>query len=235
MGSSLVSEYEAATLPVSRPLARAVLPSRNVASEYDPLFASRSREGEPAANDLATVRALFAAASRAYLSSALPWIAWATIFPAAALLTGRAARAGGAPGVLALWSVAILVGGAFEIFFVYRHRKRLGSGSPLSSWAMTLQGNLSLVAVAVSIALVLAERPDLLPGLWLLVLGHSLYTLGSLAFPPQRTAGIVYQVGGVAALFPGAPALPIFAAATALGNLWIALGVKRRSGVDAQQ
>lgn len=197
-------------------------------SEYDPVFGGRSRDVDAAASDLGTVRALFAAASRPYLSSALPWLFWALLLPAAALATERVARANGAPGVLGLWSAAILVGGAVEAFFLYRNRRRSGGGSPLGSWAMTLQGNLSLVAVALSIALVVADRADLLPGLWLLLLGHSLFTLGSLAFRPQRTAGIVYQLGGAVALFPGAPALVAFAAATALGNLWIAIGVLRR-------
>jgi hypothetical protein len=198
------------------------------ASEYDPVFGGRAPEVEPSESDLGTVRALFAAASRPYLSSAIPWFFWALLLPATALVTERIARTRGAPGVLGLWSAAILVGGAVEAFFLYRNRRRLGGGSPLGSWAMTLQGNLSLVAVALSIALVLAERPDLLPGLWLLILGHSLFTLGSLAFRPQRTAGIVYQLGGAVALFPGAPALLALAVATALGNLWIGIGVIRR-------
>ena len=199
------------------------------ASEYDPVFGGGAREVEPEATDLATVRSLFSAASRAYLSSAVPWLFWAIVLPGAALATGRAVRAAGAPGVLGLWSATILLGGAVEMLFLVRFRKRLGRGSPLSSWAMTLQGNLSLVAVALSLALVLADRPDLLPGLWLLLLGHSLFTLGSLAFRPQRTAGIVYQLGGAAALVPGVPPLLAFAAATALGNLWIAIGVARRA------
>ncbi len=198
------------------------------ASEYDPVFGGKAREIEPAASDLGTVRALFAAASRPYLSSPLPWFFWALVLPAAALATEPIARAKGAPGVLGLWSGAILIGGAVEAFFLYRNRRQLGGGSPLGSWAMRLQGNLSLVAVALSIALLFAERSDLLPGLWLLLLGHSLFTLGSLAFRPQRTAGIVYQLGGAVALFPGAPALLAFAVATALGNLWIAIGVMRR-------
>jgi len=197
-------------------------------SEYDPVFGGGAKEAEPGANDLVAVRELFAAASRPYLSSPWPWLFWALILPGAALATASALRAAGAPGVLGLWSGTILLGGAAEMIFVYRSRRRVGRGSPLSSWAMTLQGNLSLVAVALSIALVLAERGDLLPGLWLLVLGHSLFTLGSLAFRPQRTAGIVYQLGGAAALVPGVPALAVFAAATALGNLWIAVGVIRR-------
>ena len=197
-------------------------------SEYDPLFGGRASDAEAGANDLATVRELFAAASRPYLSSSLPWLFWAALLPSAALLTERVLAAAGAPGVLGLWSGAILLGGGIEMLSLYRQRRRLGRGSPLSSWAMTLQGNLSLVAVALSIALVLAERGDLLPGLWLLVLGHSLFTLGSLAFRPQRTAGIVYQLGGAAALVPGVPALAVFAAATALGNLWIAVGILTR-------
>lgn len=201
-------------------------------SEYDPVFGERrstsARAIDEAVDDLATVRALFAAASRPYLSSAIPWLAWAVVFPVTAFATGEAARRGGAPYVLALWSIAILVGGAVEALFLYRNRRRLGGGSPLGGWAMTLQGNLSLVAVALSGALVWADRAQLLPGLWLLLLGHSLFALGGLAFRPQRTAGIVYQLGGVAALVPGVPALTVFAVATALGNLWIAIGVARR-------
>jgi hypothetical protein len=197
-------------------------------SEYDPVFGRGSSEAEATANDLATVRGLFAAASRPYLSSPVPWLVWATLLPGAALATDRALAAAGAPGVLGLWSGAILLGGAVEMLFLYRSRRRVGRGSPLSSWAMTLQGNLSLVAVALSIALVLVESAHLLPGLWLLVLGHSLFTLGSLAFRPQRTAGIVYQLGGAAALGPGVPALAVFAVATALGNLWVAVGIARR-------
>lgn len=198
-------------------------------SEYDPVFGRGKRQPEASSSDLATVRELFAAASRPYLSSALPWLFWALVLPSAALSTARAGRAAGAPGILGLWSTAILIGGAVEAFFLYRNRRRLGGGSPLGSWAMTLQGNLSLVAVALSLALVLTENARLLPGLWLLLLGHSLFTLGSLAFRPQRSAGIVYQLGGVAALVPGVPELLVFAAATALGNLWIAVGIARRS------
>ncbi|HLF56373.1 MAG TPA: hypothetical protein VI942_05960 [Thermoanaerobaculia bacterium] len=193
-------------------------------SEYDPVFGPRDPGVGNA--DLDAARALFAAASRPYLSSPVPWLSWAVLLPAAALATGAAARAGSYVGVLGLWSAAILVGGGVEAFFLYRNRRRLG-GSSLGSWAMTLQGNLSLVAVALSAALVAADLARLLPGLWLLLLGHSLFALGGLAFRPQRTAGIVYQVGGAIALLPGLPALVVFAAATALGNLWIAIGVAR--------
>ena len=195
-------------------------------SEYDPVFGPR----EPLARrrDLEAARELFASAGRPYLSSPLPWFAWAVLLPAAALTTERAARAGGYPAVLAVWSAAILLGGGVEAGFLYRNRRRLGASS-LGSWAMTLQGNLSLVAVALSAALVAADLPRLLPGLWLLLLGHSLFTLGGLAFGPQRTAGVVYQIAGAAALLPGLPALAILAAATAIGNLWIGIGVLRRA------
>ena len=64
-------------------------------------------------------------------------------------------------------------------------------------------------------------------GLWLLLLGHSFFALGGLAFAPMRFAGIVYQLGGVAALVPGVRSLTAFAIATAIGNLWIGLGVWR--------
>ena len=96
---------------------------------------------------------------------------------------------------------------------------------------MTVQGNLSLVAVALSAACLAFGQPRLLPGLWLLLLGHSLFAFGGLAFAPQRAAGVIYQLGGIAALVgalvPGLPELAPFAAATFLGNAWIALGVHR--------
>ncbi len=208
-----------------------------VTSEYDPLFAPRA-EG-PESRDLIEVRRLFAAASRPYLSTALPWFVWSFVLPGAAIAADRLRAAASLPGQLALWSAAILAGGSVEAWFLLRHRRRTGGGSPLGSWAMTLQGNLSLVAVALSIALLAAGEPRLLPGLWLLLLGHSLFALGGLAFPPQRAAGIVYQLGGAAALLPGVPALAVFAVATCLGNLWIGVGVLRRkaaeSGAPAQR
>src|SRR5574339_1015547 len=92
---------------------------------------------------------------------------------------------------------------------------------------MTIQGNLSLV-------LVVAAAARLLPAVWLLLLGHSLFVLGGLALPAMRAGGIVYQVGGVAALVPGVPPLAAFAAATALGNLWIAVGVARQRAAEAR-
>jgi hypothetical protein len=93
---------------------------------------------------------------------------------------------------------------------------------------MTLQSNLSLVAVALSAVLLTLEAARFLPGLWLLLLGHSLFALGGLAFRPQRAAGVVYQLGGVASFVPGVPPLWAFAVATALGNLWIAGALARR-------
>jgi hypothetical protein len=201
-----------------------------VASEYDPVFAPRA-DG-PESRDLAEVKRLFSAASRPYLSAAFPWFFWSLVLPAAAVAAGRLRVAASPAGQLGLWSAAILLGGGVEAFFLYRHRRRLGGGSPLGSWAMTLQGNLSLVAVALSIALVAAGEPKLLAGLWLLLLGHSLFALGGLAFPPQRTAGLVYQLGGAVALLPGVPELTVFAVTAALGNFWIGVGVLRRNAAE---
>jgi hypothetical protein len=195
-------------------------------SEYDPVFPERDRRDDEA-SDLARARELFARASRPYLSSPVPWLAWAALLPAAALLTARATTAAGPAGVLALWSAAIVAGGVVESVYLFRARRRLGGGTPLGSWAMTLQGNLSLVAVALSAVLLATGNSRYLPGLWLLLLGHSLFGLGGLAFRPQRTAGIVYQLGGALALVPGVAELHAFAAATALGNLWVAAGLAR--------
>jgi hypothetical protein len=199
-----------------------VSPSR---SAYDPVFGGDERDVESA--DAALARAAFERASRAYLASPLPWLVWAVVLPAAALATPEAIRRGREAGVLLVWSLAILLGGAVEGLALLRAR-RTAAGGPLGAWAMRSQGNLSLAALALSGALVWAGAPELLPGLWLLLLGHSFFALGGLALPALRTAGLLYQLGGVFALWPGAPVLHLFAAATAAGNLWVALGIARR-------
>ncbi len=200
-------------------------------SAYDPIFTEEERG--PEAEEAERARAAFERASRAYLASPLPWIAWALVLPAAALATPSAWRAGGAAGVVLAWSAAILLGGACEGAAMLAARRR-ARGGPLGAWAMRVQGNLSLVAVALSAALVAANAAGALPGLWLLLLGHSFFALGGLALPALRTTGVLYQIGGLAALWPGAPALAIFALATAAGNLWVARGIARRAREAAQ-
>jgi len=198
-------------------------------SAYDPLFA---REENPeVAADAARARAAFERASRAYLAAPLPWLVWALLLPAAALATPAAQLRAREAGVLLVWSIAILAGGAVEGLALLGARRRAGGG-PLGAWAMRVQGNLSLAALALSAALVWADAPELLPGLWLLLLGHSFFALGGLALPALRWAGVVYQAGGVAALVPGMPSLVCFAVATALGNLWVAWGIVARRRRD---
>lgn len=199
-----------------------------MASEYDPLFGSGSEEGEPAdAEALETVRRHFARASRPFLSSPVVWLAWALVLPAAALATAPLGGRFGPAGILLLWSAAILVGGTVEMLAI-RRRRGTGRRAPLATWALRVQGNLSFVGLVLSAALLWAGMGRALPGLWLLLLGHSFYTLGGLSFRPMRTAGWIFQVGGLLALWPGAPALELFAAGAAAGCLWLAWGIRRR-------
>ena len=207
-------------------------------SEYDPLFASEPPAEGP--DDLDRVREQFAAASRPYLRSPWPWLAWSGLLPAAALTTSPVGAARGPAAVLLLWSGTILAGGAVEAAAFLRGRRAgdEGRSSPLARWVLRLQGNISLVAVVLSLALVWRGEAALLPGLWLLLLGHSFYSLGGLALPAFKPYGLLLQAGGLAALFPGAPAFAIFAATTGLGNLGLAYAVWRarrrwrRSSVD---
>ncbi len=197
-------------------------------SEYDPLIPDR----EEVEDDLEPVRARFRVASGPYLRSPWSWLAWSAVLPAAALVTPRAAAIGGPAGVLVSWSVAILLGGAVEVAAIIRSPARSGSGArsartPLAAWALRIQGNLSLVALALSVLLVWQDVAWALPGVWLLVLGHSFYLLGGLAFPPMRTCGLIFQAGGFAALWPSLDPLFVFALATAAGNLWMAIQVWR--------
>jgi hypothetical protein len=213
-------------------------------SEYEPLFA----EEPAAAGDLAAVQDLFRAASGPYLRSYWSWLAWAAILPAAALATARWGGRSGPAAVLLTWSVAILVGGAIEMTAIRRGSRRAAAHgandsdtaagaerarrSPLAAWALRAQGNLSLVALALSLLLVWQDLAWALPGLWLLLLGHSFYTLGGIAFPPFRPYGLLYQAGGIAALWPGGAPLAVFALTAAAGNLWMSYAVwseRRRS------
>ncbi len=194
-------------------------------SEYDPFLAPARPRFE--SSNLELARGLFGEASSPYLVSPLPWLAWAGILPTAALLTTSLGRRFGWVGVLLLWSFAILIGGAFELGAIRRAAGEMVS-TPLASWAFGVQGNLSLVCIALSFLLLWVDQAWALPGLWLLLLGHSLVTLGGLAFLPMRHAGLVYQIGGVAALWPRGEPLLVLAVTTAAANLWMAFAVGRQ-------
>jgi hypothetical protein len=198
-----------------------------MSSEYEPLF-------DPApigTDDLEPVRDHFRAASRPFLRSPWSWFSWAVLLPAAALATPLALRLGGPAGVLFTWSGVILLGGAVEILAIRRAGRRTAA-STLAAWVLRLQGNLSLIALALSGVLVWLDAAWALPGLWLLLLGHSFYMVGGLAFPPLRTCGVLYQLGGLAALWPGGSPLLVFALATAVGNAWMGIGVWRATRPD---
>jgi len=192
-------------------------------SLYDPMFPEPSSHDS---GDLDRVRLEFRRASRPFLGSSVTWVAWAVALPAAALITARLPTDAYAT-TLFVWSGAILAGSLFEGVTIYRRAHRYAP-TPLGSWALRSQGNLSLVAIALSILLIWHGVSWALPGLWLLLLGHSLYLLGGLAFAPFRVSGIAYQVGGILALAPFGYSLQTFAATTAAANLWMAWAVHRR-------
>jgi hypothetical protein len=188
-----------------------------LSSEYDPL------RGGPSGLDLQIVQDQFAAAAAPYLAFPWSWLGWSLLLPTGAILTPTVEHWQGRLGVLALWFGVVLLGGLVEGIGISRGRRRFG-GSALGSWVMRAQGNLSLVAVLVSTALVFQGSPTLVPGVWLLLLGHSFFSLGGLAFPPFRAYAIGYQVAGGLALWPMlADPLWVFAVATFFGNIGIAI------------
>ncbi len=194
---------------------------RSPNDEYQPLFGEREEEG-----DLEGVRDAFEAAGKPFFSSPLPWIAWALLMPAAALLTPAVAQRYGASRVLLLWSFTILAGGLVESRgFLSRRR---APTTPLAAWVLRIQGNLSLVAVVLSALLVWVGAAAYLPGLWLLLVGHSFYVVGGLAYTPLRRAGVLMELGGAVALWPGGPALSVFAVTMFLAAGGMAWAVARR-------
>jgi hypothetical protein len=192
-------------------------------SIYDPLLPEPSAHH---AGDLERVRAEFGQASRPFLGSVATWLAWAIVLPAAALITRRL-PADAYAAVLFTWSGAILLAGAVEAVAIFRRAQRQAP-TPLGVWALRSQGNLSSVGIALSIALVWQDLAWVLPGLWLLLLGHSFYVLGGLAFAPLRRTGILYQLGGAVALLPADLSLEVFAVTAGVANLWMAWSVLRR-------
>jgi hypothetical protein len=168
------------------------------------------------------------------LQSPITWLTWAILLPGAALATPFAFELRGPAGVLFAWSAVILLGGGVEVLMIRRSRSK-EMGSTLAAWVLRLQGNLSFVALALSALLVWQDLAWALPGLWLLLLGHSFYMLGGLAFPPFRACGLIFQLGGLIALWPGGNPLLAFAAATAVGNLWMGIGVWRENRRENQR
>lgn len=181
--------------------------------------------------DLDEVKSLFRQAGRPYLSGPWSWLAWSIVLPAAALATPSVLSDGGPLGVLILWSIAVLLGGVVEATQIIRNRG-LQSVSTLSVWVLRAQGNLSLIAVVLSVALVWQSVAWLLPGLWLLLLGHSLYTLGGMAFAPLKVSGLLYQIGGLVALWPHQGQMTAVAVTTALANLWAAWSIWRDTSAN---
>lgn len=186
-------------------------------SEYD-VLGSPPADGE----DLARAQELFFEAARPYVAFPWSWLGWAVVLPLAALLTRPVAVRYDASGVLLLWSGAILVGGFLEAVGIRRGQGEHGRSS-LGRWVLRVQGNLSLVALLLSVAAVVTGEAFLLPGIWLLLLGHSFYSVGGLAFPPFRRLGLAWQAAGALALWPGlVDPLLALAVVTSAGSLWMA-------------
>ena len=196
-----------------------------MASEYDPLFGRSA--GPAAGDDLESVRRTFERAAGPYLSSPLPWLVWGLALPGAALASRGVLAAFGPRGVLLLWSLTILAAGAVEAAVYARRRSAQPERSTLARWALRSQGNLSVVAVVLSVALLVTGQGRRLPAVWLLLLGHSLYSLGGLAAPALKRCGLIYQLGGLVSLWTLSTPEVTFAATTFLGNLSVAVSLWR--------
>ncbi|MFQ5349399.1 MAG: hypothetical protein ACE5EG_03025 [Thermoanaerobaculia bacterium] len=197
-----------------------------MSSEYDPVFGRHAET--PGTGDLESVQTAFERAAGPYLASPVPWLVWGLALPGAALATRRVLATGGARAVLLVWSLTILTAGAVEAAVYARRRSQRPQRSTLARWALRSQGNLSLAAVILSLALLAAGEGRLLPTVWLLLLGHSLYGLGGLASPPLKRCGLIYQLGGLASLPLIASSDLVFALTTFVGNLSVAFSIWRQ-------
>lgn len=194
-------------------------------SEYDPIPPRAPLTAGP--SDLERVQALFSKAATGYLRSPWSWWAWSVILPIAALGSRSAYPFAGARGVLLIWSVFILFGGLIEGALILAGG-RVEARTPLAGWVLRTQGNLSLVAVAISALLLWQGLAEYLPAIWLLLVGHSFYVIGKLSFAPLEAAGLLLQAGGLVALVPLADGFLVFAGCAFAACLWIGIGVHRR-------
>lgn len=195
--------------------------SRPGRSAYDPLFGRSAAQDD----DLDSVRDLFESASRPFLSSPWSWFSWALLLPGAALWTRARLGSEGPFEVLLTWCLVVLAGGLVEGALLVARGTKVRPSS-LAAWVLRAQGNLSLIAGALSLGLVARGSADLLPGLWLLLLGYSFYTVGGLSFPPFRRTGLIFEAAGALALWPGGDPLLLFALGSGLGCLQLAWGVR---------
>ena len=108
-------------------------------------------------------------------------------------------------------------------------RKR-ASHSEISGWVFKAQGNISLIAIALTVVVMVNEAYRYLPGVWLLLIGHSFFAMGGLASPALRRSGLLYQAGGLIALLPWLDSLIVFAVTTAAANLAVAVAMVRAGG-----
>lgn len=198
---------------------------RSRSSEYDPIPPRPPLSDEP--TDLDRAQALFAGSAVGYLRSPWSWWTWSLLLPIAALLTREVYPVAGPLPTLVLWSVVILVGGTVEGALILSGSERTAR-TPLAGWVLRTQGNLSLVAVALSGLLLWRDLAEFLPAVWLLLIGHSFYSVGRLAFRPLRDAGVLFQLCGLAALLPLTDGLLVFAVCFFVGCAWIGAGVYRR-------
>ena len=131
-----------------------------------------------------------------------------------------------------LWSLVILAAGLVEAIPHLRLRKQ--GVSSLATWALRGQANLSFVGAVLSGILLWLGEATFLPGLWLLLLGHSLFLLGGLVPGPLRRGGLMLQAGGLGALWPRFDALVVFAVTAFAANFYIGWSLWRASRDDAE-
>jgi hypothetical protein len=151
-------------------------------SEYDPIPPRAPLTTDP--SDLERVQELFGKSAGSFLRSPWSWWAWSLILPIAALASREVYPLGGPRAALILWSFFILCGGLIEGAIILSG-SRIEARTPLSGWVLRSQGNLSLVAVALSALLYWKGLPGYLPAVWLLLVGHSFYVIGRLSFRPM--------------------------------------------------
>jgi hypothetical protein len=143
---------------------------------------------------------------------------------------GAAALAPPLPGDsrwLAIWIFEALLSVAILVTAIAR--KSLAVGTPLMSaparkFALAFSPPL-LAGAALTVALVLAGAPQLLPGMWMLLYGAAVTTGGAFSVRIVPIMGICFLIMGVAALL-APPAMANLLLGAGFGALHVAFGLQ---------
>ncbi len=140
-----------------------------------------------------------------------------------ALATGAPWQAGAGTESLGVWAVCLVASFAVGVTSMDRKARRMGQRlwTPVLQKALWSYASAMVLGAVLSLAVLRAGRPELLPALWLGCYGAALTSTGVFSVSPVRWMGISFLVLSlIAALVPASAGLTMLA----MGFGWLHIG-----------